>query len=66
MAHGRDASVKRRLAEDITKVLVETLDVDPEWVTVLFQEIDRENWATGGHLHSDLFGSGYGRKGTEG
>ena len=65
MARGRDVEVKRRLAGEITRVLVDTLDVEPEWVTVLFQELDRENWATGGRLHSDKYGPGYGRQGTE-
>ena len=53
MTKGRDAAVKRRLAGEITRLLAETLDVEPEWVTVLFQELERENWATGGCLHSD-------------
>jgi len=65
MAEGRDVEVKRRLAGEITRVLAETLDVEPEWVTVLFQELERENWATGGRLHSDKFGPGCGRQGTE-
>jgi 4-oxalocrotonate tautomerase len=65
IAKGRDVDVKRRLAGEITRVLVEMLDVEPEWVTVLFQELERENWATGGRLHSDKFGPGYGRQGTE-
>lgn len=30
-------------------------------VTVLFDEYDRENWATGGELHIDKFGPGPGR-----
>jgi phenylpyruvate tautomerase PptA (4-oxalocrotonate tautomerase family) len=38
LARGRDADVKRRIAEHITRVLVQTLDVKPEWVTVSFQE----------------------------
>jgi 4-oxalocrotonate tautomerase len=62
---GRDVEVKRRLAGEITRVLVEALDVEPEWVTVLFQEMERENWASGGLLHSDKYGPGYGHQGTE-
>lgn len=62
---GRDSSVKRKLADEITRLLVEKLDVDREWVTVLFQEYDRENWATGGQLHSDRFGPGCGRQGED-
>jgi 4-oxalocrotonate tautomerase len=62
---GRDVEVKRRLAGEITRVLVEALDVEPEWVTVLFQELERENWASGGLLHSDKYGPGCGRQGTD-
>ncbi len=65
MARGRDVEMKRRLAGEITRVLVEVLDVKPEWVTVLFQELERENWASGGCLHSDQYGPGCGRQGTE-
>ena len=28
---------------------------------VLINEIDRENWSTGGELHFDKFGAGYGK-----
>ena len=65
MARGRDVNVKRRLAGEIAKLLVDALDVDPEWVTVLFQEYERENWSTGGHLHSDRLGPGCGRQGVK-
>lgn len=65
MARGRDEDVKRRLAGEITRLLVENLDVKPEWVTVLFQELERENWATGGRLHSDRFGPGCGKQGVK-
>jgi len=45
--------------------LASTLDVKPEWIPVLIEEFDRENWATGGQLHSDKFGEGFGKKGAE-
>jgi transposase len=35
------------------------------WVTVLLEEYDRENWATGGQLHADKFGHGYGKAGVD-
>ncbi len=37
------------------------LDVKPEWVTVVFDEYSRDNWATAGELHSIKFGSGLGQ-----
>jgi len=33
-------------------------------VTVLIEEYERENWATGGELHADKFGPGFGKTGT--
>lgn len=43
--------------------MVSVLSVRPEWVTVLIEEFARENRATGGNLHIDRFGAGYGRIG---
>jgi 4-oxalocrotonate tautomerase len=62
---GRPTEMKRAVAEAVTKVVAETLDVRPEWVTILIEEYDRENWATGGKLHADKFGPGYGRAGAD-
>lgn len=53
MAEGRTAEQKRTIVQSITNLLVTHLEVKPEWVTVLIEEFDRENWATGGELHSD-------------
>ena len=64
MAKGRSLEVKRRLVAELTKVIADILDVKPEWVTVLLEEYDRENWASGGNLHIDQFGEGYGRRGS--
>ncbi|WKW51652.1 tautomerase family protein [Rhodomicrobium lacus] len=66
IAKGRPTETKRALAAALTRSAAETLDVPAEWVTVLIEEYDRENWATGGELHADKFGMGFGRKGTDG
>ena len=65
IAKGRSIEVKRELVRAITDVVVDKLDVRPEWVTVLIEELDRENWATGGELHADKFGGGCGKQGTQ-
>ena len=62
---GRPIEQKRALAAAVTQAVVDNLDVRPEWVTVLLDEYDRENWATGGTLHADMFGPGCGKAGTE-
>lgn len=63
IAQGRTVEQKRLLAGAVTKAVVSTLGVKSEWVTVLIDEHDRENWATGGILHSDKFGPGDGKQG---
>lgn len=63
IAKGRNIETKRKLARAITDAVVSTLDVKPEWVNVLIEELDRQNWATGGELHADMFGEGCGMQG---
>jgi 4-oxalocrotonate tautomerase len=65
MAKGRTIEQKQQFVEAITKEAVKTLNVKEEWVTVIFDEYDRENWASNGQLHSLKFGEGFGKKGTE-
>ncbi len=60
IAKGRSVEQKRALVEEVTQALVSTIDVKSDWVTVLIEEYERENWATGGELHSDKFGPGFG------
>lgn len=64
LAKGRSIEQKRQLVKAVTDAVVSTIDVKPEWVSVLIEEFDRQNWATGGELHSDRFGEGFGKKGT--
>jgi len=52
---GRTIEQKRVLVRALTKVAVETLGAQPEWVTVLIEELDGENWAVGGELLKDKF-----------
>jgi len=65
MAEGRPVAVKRKLVKAITLAAVKSLDVRPEWVSVVIDEYPRENWATGGELHSDKSGKGFGKNGTK-
>lgn len=65
MAKGRTIEQKQNFVEAITKEAVEKLNIKGDWVTVIFDEYDRENWASNGQLHSIKFGEGFGKKGTE-
>lgn len=64
MAKGRNIEQKRELAQSLTDAVVRILEVRPEWVSFIIEEYERENWATGGRLHSDRFGTGCGTQGT--
>lgn len=64
LTKGRTEEQKQKFVEAITIEAVKNLGVEPEWITVVFNEYDRKNWATGGTLHSIKFGEGYDKQGT--
>ncbi len=45
---------KRKIVEGVTRVLEET-GIPREAITVIIQEQAKENWASGGKLHSERF-----------
>lgn len=59
MAKGRTVEQKQGFVEAVTREAMEKLNVKQEWVTVIFDEYDRESWASDGHLHSLKFGEGF-------
>lgn len=61
LAKGRPIAVKRALVSSVTAAVATALELPPHLVSVLIEEFARENWATGGELHSDKFGPGYGK-----
>ena len=50
---GRTVEQKRACAAALTEALVKTLGASPESVDVIFHDVERNNWATGGRLWSD-------------
>ncbi len=56
IAKGRSEETKQQLVNEITNVVVNTLKIKPEWVSILIDEYDHENWASNGTLHSIQFG----------
>jgi 4-oxalocrotonate tautomerase len=50
---GRTAEQKRALAAALTEATVKTLGGSADGVDVLFFDIERHDWATGGQLWSD-------------
>lgn len=53
MGKGRTIAQKRVIVREFTRVLTETLEVEPEMVTILIDELDRENIGKSGTLLSD-------------
>ena len=62
IAKGRPVEMKRQLVQSVTQAVAASLNLKPEIISVLIEEFERENWATGGELHSDKYGGGYGHK----
>jgi 4-oxalocrotonate tautomerase len=50
---GRTVAQKRALALALTEATVRTLGGSPDGVDVVFHEVARHDWATGGTLWSD-------------
>ncbi len=51
---GRTREQKAELAKAITDAIVRIAKTTPEATTILFYDVERENWAQGGSLASDL------------
>jgi 4-oxalocrotonate tautomerase len=49
---GMSQENKKKIAEGITKIF-EGMGIPSQAVTVVIAEIPRENWATGGKMHSE-------------
>ncbi|MBS0595099.1 MAG: 4-oxalocrotonate tautomerase [Proteobacteria bacterium] len=50
---GRTVEQKRALAAALTEACVKTLGGSPEAVDVIFRDVERHDWASGGRLWSD-------------
>ena len=52
MHSGRTPAQKAELARAITEAVVKIARTTPEATTVIFEDVPKENWATGGVLSS--------------
>jgi 4-oxalocrotonate tautomerase len=50
---GRTADQKRALAQALTDAVVKTLGVPADSVDIVFRDVARHDWATGGTLWSE-------------
>ena len=53
MFEGRTHEQKRALAKELTDACVRAIGVSPESVDILFFDIPKQHWASGGKLWSD-------------
>jgi len=53
MSSGKSVDQKRQIVEEVTDTLVRTLRVDPSMITILIQELPRENIGKTGRLLSE-------------
>ena len=54
MWSGRTKEKKSEIAKALTDTMVKVAEVPPQAVTILFEELPKENWATEGKLHTEL------------
>jgi 4-oxalocrotonate tautomerase len=54
MFEGRTALQKAALAKEFTEACVRVLGSKPDSVDVIFRDVARQDWATGGRLWSDV------------
>ncbi len=48
MWKGRDEAIKEKLIQNLTKTVCDTVKCPPEAVTVVIEDIPKENWGHGG------------------
>ena len=53
MFEGRTEEQKRQYAKTLTETSVQVLGCSPQAVDIIFFDIKKSDWATGGKLHSD-------------
>ena len=52
---GKPEELKRNLARAVTDVMVEHVGCEPRAVMVIFDEVPKQNWFTGGQCHTEIF-----------
>lgn len=51
---GRDATTKEKLIQNVTKAVCDTVRCPPEAVTVVIDDVPKENWGVAGKPASKL------------
>lgn len=53
MIEGRDVAAKRRLVENVSKAVLDSIDTKLEDIRIVIEDMKRENYARGGELTID-------------
>lgn len=51
---GRDQAQKKAVAEGIARVLADTLGSAPQHTWIVFQDVARDDWFTGGESQTEI------------
>lgn len=54
MFEGRSQAQKKAVAEGISKVLAEVLGSGPSHTWIVFQDVSRDDWFTGGESQTEI------------
>jgi len=53
MLEGRTVDEKRAIAQKVTQAFVDASNMEPEWVTIIFEDMLKHDFAQAGVLTSD-------------
>lgn len=54
MLEGRDRDVKRKLIQNVSKAVAESLGIELGWVQVVLNEVSKDNWGKDGEQMSRM------------
>lgn len=53
MLEGRTVEQKKAIAKNVTQAFVDAADMEPEWVTIIFEDMLKHDFAQAGVLTSE-------------
>ncbi|MFN4131983.1 MAG: tautomerase family protein [Caldimicrobium sp.] len=51
---GRDKALKKKIAQEITEIMTKNLNIPPEAVIILFEDIEKHNFVQAGKTGEEL------------
>jgi len=53
LLEGREQEKKKRLVREVTEAICRSIDVKPQQVRIILDEMPRDNYSVGGELYSE-------------